>query len=112
MAAFIAGLTTIQAQEQLSRQDALKYAFIVSADLPAMLKTPIPTDPDVKRPVAMRDGEYGGMVLPESKLGPEALPRRARTWCRRAAVVAEAGADEGRTGGAGQQAPIRGGQQR
>ena len=68
MAAFIAGLTTAQAQEQLPRQEALKYAFILSADLPAMLKTPIPTDPDVKRPVALRDGDYGGMVLPESKL--------------------------------------------
>jgi hypothetical protein len=68
MAAFLAGLTTIQAQEQLPRQEALKYAFIVSANLPAMLKTPIPTDPDVKRPVAARDGDYGAMVLPETKL--------------------------------------------
>ena len=68
MAALVAGLTTTQAQEQLSRQDALKYAFAVSANLPAMLKTPIPTDPDVKRPVACRDGDYGGMVLPEAKL--------------------------------------------
>ena len=71
MAAFIAGLTAAQAQEQLSRQEALKYAFIVSADLPAMLKTPIPTDPDVKRPAALRDGDYGGMVLPETKLRAE-----------------------------------------
>jgi hypothetical protein len=78
LAAFIAGLTTTQAQEQLSRQDALKYAFIVSADLPAMLKTPIPTDPDVKRPVAMRDGEYGGMVLPETKLSPEVLSKAGK----------------------------------
>ena len=78
LAAFIAGLTTTQAQEQLSRPDALKYAFIVSADLPAMLKTPIPTDPDVKRPVAMRDGEYGGMVLPETKLSPEVLSKAGK----------------------------------
>jgi hypothetical protein len=78
LAAFIAGLTATQAQEQLPRQDALKYAFIVSADLPAMLKTPIPTDPDVKRPVAMRDGEYGGMVLPESKLSAEALAKAGK----------------------------------
>jgi len=82
MAAFLAAFTTIQAQEQLSRQEALKYAFIVSANLPAMLKTPIPTDPDVKRPVAARDGDYGAMVLPETKLtagvfakaGKEAAP--------------------------------------
>jgi hypothetical protein len=68
LAAFIAGVTTSQAQEQIDRQEALKYAFFVSANLPEMLKTPIPTDPDVKRPVAVRDGDYGAMVLPESKL--------------------------------------------
>ncbi len=78
MAAFIAGLTTTQAQEQLSRQEALKYAFILSGDLPAMLQTPIPTDPDVKRPVAVRDGEYGGMVLPESKLNAEVFAKAGK----------------------------------
>ncbi len=78
MAAFIAGLTAAQAQEQLPRQEALKYAFIVSADLPAMLKTPIPTDPDVKRPVALRDGDYGGMVLPESKLRAEVFAKAGK----------------------------------
>ena len=70
MAALIAGFTTTRAQEQLQRPEALKYAFILAANLPEMLKTPIPTDPDVKRPVALRDGDYGGMVLPESKLSP------------------------------------------
>jgi hypothetical protein len=47
-----------------------------------MLKTPLPTDPDIKRPVALREGDYGGMVLPEAKLaaaalqkpGPEGIP--------------------------------------
>ena len=78
MAALIAGFTTTQAQEQLPRQEALKYAFIVSADLPAMLKTPIPTDPDVKRPVALRDGDYGGMVLPETKLRAEVFSKAGK----------------------------------
>lgn len=78
MAALIAGLAAAQAQEQLSRQEALKYAFAVSANLAAMLKTPIPTDPDVKRPVAMRDGDYGGMVLPESKLGSEVFAKAGK----------------------------------
>jgi hypothetical protein len=78
MAALIAGLTNAQAQEQLSRQEALKYAFIVSADLAAMLQTPIPTDPDVKRPVALRDGDYGGMVLPESKLSAEVFSKAGK----------------------------------
>ena len=78
MAALIAGLAAAQAQEQLSRQDALKYAFIVCANLPAMLKTPIPTDPDVKRPVALRDGDYGGMVLPETKLSADVFSRAGK----------------------------------
>ncbi len=78
MAALIAGLTASQAQEQLPRQEALKYAFVLSADLAAMLKTPIPTDPDVKRPVALRDGDYGGMVLPESKLSAEVISRTGK----------------------------------
>lgn len=78
MAAFIAGFTTAQAQEQLPRQEALKYAFILSANLPEMLKTPIPTDPDVKRPVALHDGDYGGMVLPETKLSAEAFSKAGK----------------------------------
>jgi hypothetical protein len=64
-----------RAQEQLSRAQALKYAFIVAADLKEMLKTPIATDPDLKRPVAVREGDYGGLVLPESKLGAATLEK-------------------------------------
>ncbi len=61
------------AQEQLSRTEALKYAFAVAGNLPELLRTPIPTDPDLKRPVALREGDYGGMVLPEPKLTAAAL---------------------------------------
>ena len=67
----IVGLLAAQAQEQLSREEALKYAFFVSADLPEMLKTPIPTDPDVKHPVAIKDADHGGMILPEAKLSAD-----------------------------------------
>ena len=68
VAALLTGLLTAQAQERLSREEALKYAFFTSVDLNEMLKTPIPTDPDVKRPVAMKEADHGGMVLPETKL--------------------------------------------
>jgi hypothetical protein len=68
-------LVSASAQEQLSRSEALKYAFIVAADLTEMLKTPIPTDPDIKRPVAVREGDYGGMVLPECKLTAATLDK-------------------------------------
>jgi hypothetical protein len=78
MAALIAGLAAAQAQEQLPRQEALKYAFADSANLAEMVRTPIPTDPDVKRPVALRDGDFGGMVLPESKLSPEVFSKASK----------------------------------
>ena len=78
IAAILGGFTATQAQELLSRQEALKYAFIVSANLPEMLKTPIPTDPDVKRPVAARDGDYGAMVLPESKLTADVFDKAGK----------------------------------
>jgi hypothetical protein len=62
-------------QERLSRQEALKYAFVLSADLKRLQGTPIPTDPDVKRPVGVRDEDYAGMVLPETKLSQDALAK-------------------------------------
>lgn len=64
-------VTTCQfafSQEQLSRSEALKYAFLVSADLKTLQNTPIATDVDLKQPVALRDGDYGALVLPEAKL--------------------------------------------
>jgi hypothetical protein len=74
-AALLAGLPLNYAQEALPREQALKYAFLLSVDLKQMLDTPIPTDPDVKRPVAARSGEYGGLLLPESKLTPAVLAK-------------------------------------
>ncbi len=61
------------AQEQLPREEALKYALAVSLDLSQLQGTPIPTDVDLKRPVALRDGEYGGLFLPESKLSAQSI---------------------------------------
>jgi len=71
-------LTTLQAglaQEHLSRTETLKYAFLVSQDLAQLTGTPIDTDVDLKRAVAMRDGDYGAMVLPEAKLTADTLAK-------------------------------------
>jgi hypothetical protein len=71
-------VTTLQAvvaQEHLSRAETLKFAFLVSQDLTQLTGTPIATDVDVKRATAMRDGDYGAMVLPEAKLAPDALAK-------------------------------------
>lgn len=71
-------IVTTQAQERCSREEALKYAFFLSANLKELLATPIPTDPDVKRPVAVKDGDYGGMVLPECKLSADTLAKAGK----------------------------------
>jgi hypothetical protein len=75
LAVLLLNAASAAAQEQLPRAEALKYAFAVAANLGEMLKTPVPTDPDIKRPVALREGDYGGMVLPEAKLAAAALQK-------------------------------------
>ncbi len=74
----LVALVSTQAQEKLPREETLKYAFITCVNLKQMVGTPIPTDPDVKRPVALKDGEYGGMVLPESKLTADVLTKAGK----------------------------------
>ena len=71
-------LTSLQlasAQDRLERDDALKYAALVSADASQLQNTPIPTSVDLKQPVALQDGEYGSMVLPQAKLSLESLAK-------------------------------------
>jgi len=77
-ALFLTGLLAAPAQERLSREDALKYAFFASTDLKAMLNTPIPTDPDIKRPVGVHDGDYGALVLPEAKLNADTFAKAGK----------------------------------
>ena len=40
-----------------------------------MASGPITTDVDLKQPVAVRDGDYGAMVLPEAKLTEQAIAK-------------------------------------
>jgi len=77
-AALLTGLLAAQAQEKLSRTEALQAAFFASSDLKEMLNTPILTDPDIKRPVAVKDGDYGAMVLPEAKLSADAFAQAGK----------------------------------
>lgn len=71
----VLGLSLAQAQERLSQEEALQYAKAVGANVPQLNGTPIPTSVDLTKPVAMRDGEFGGMVLPQSKLTEDALAK-------------------------------------
>ncbi len=77
-ALFAASLLPAVAQEKLPREESLKYAFFACANLKEMLNTPIATDPDVKRPVAVRDEDYGGLVMPETKLKPETFSKAGK----------------------------------
>jgi hypothetical protein len=73
----IAAANMVQAQGVLPRDEALKYAFVACADMKNIQQTAIPTDPDVKRPFVLRDGDYGVMVLPEGKLDAKSLESSA-----------------------------------
>jgi hypothetical protein len=92
----LAGFSAVQAQEAVPRDEALKIACQLCRDLPKMLATPIPTDPDVKRPVALRSDDRGLMVLPETKLraaeiakaGPEVMSL-GQLWLLKAAPMVE-----------------------
>lgn len=68
----------VLAQEKLSREESLKYAFMACSNLKEMLDTPIPTDPDVKRPVAVRDESYGGLALPECRLSADTFAKAGK----------------------------------
>jgi len=73
IASAILGIVSLtSAQEKLSTDEALPYARAVSKHLQG---TPIPTDVDTDQPVAVRDGEFGGMVLPQKNLKLDALTK-------------------------------------
>lgn len=91
---FSLSLVAGHAQQTLPREEALKVAFILSLDLKLLLDTPIPTDPDIKRPVAIREGDRGCLLFPESKLadtltraGKDVVPV-AQLWLRQIVPLA------------------------
>ena len=64
----ILAAATAQAQEMLSREEAMRYALVAALHEPATFQAPIRVDADLKRPVAGHDGDYGALILPETKL--------------------------------------------
>jgi hypothetical protein len=71
--AVLATTQFIAAQERLPREEALKYAAAVTADAKQLKNTPLAAQPDVNKPVALREGDYGGLVLPQLNLSAEHL---------------------------------------
>lgn len=68
VALLLTASSVVKAQEAIPRDEALKAAFQLCRDLPKLLDTPIPTDPDVKRPVGIHGDNRGVLILPESGL--------------------------------------------
>jgi len=66
-------LGSLSAQERLSTEEALRYARLAGADAQQLAGTPIATRVDLAQPVALHDGDYGGMVLPQAGLTAESL---------------------------------------
>ena len=73
--ALLTSLQLVAAQERIPQDEALKYAALAGADSKQLAGTPIPTQVDLDHPVALRDGEFGGMVLPQAKLTAESLAK-------------------------------------
>ncbi len=69
------GLSVARAEDRVPREQCLKIACQLSLDLKQMLNTPIPTDPDIKRPVALVRDEHGAMLLPECKLSADTFAK-------------------------------------
>ncbi|MCC7374205.1 MAG: hypothetical protein IT581_06100 [Verrucomicrobiales bacterium] len=76
-AVFAPAITTV-AQEILPREEALRYAFVAALYEPANTQAPIRVDADLKRPVVGHDGDYGVMILPETKLTAATLEKIGR----------------------------------
>ena len=77
--ALLVSVQLVSAQEKVSKEEALSYAKAASADAKQLAGTPIATDVDAQKPAAMKEGEYGGMVLPQKDLKLEAISKATET---------------------------------
>lgn len=96
----IAGLTLcgalslVSAQEVVPREEALKVVLITHLDLKLSASLPIRIDADLKYPYAVRAGEHGAMVVPETKLSAQTLAKAGsepvpvgELWLRKANLL-------------------------
>jgi hypothetical protein len=63
----------VSAQEKLPQEEALQYAAVVGKDAKQLNGTPIRTEVDLEQPVVLREGDYGGMLLPQKNLKADSL---------------------------------------
>lgn len=73
LVAALVGATVTHAQDRLTKDEASRYAELVGAVQTHLKDGPLVTEADLKRPVALRDGEYGALILPDARLTAEKL---------------------------------------
>ncbi len=78
IALLVCTCTMARAQDRVPREQCLKIACQLSVDLKQLLDTPIPTDPDIKRSVAVAREEHGGLVMPETRLSADTLAKAGK----------------------------------
>ena len=86
------------AQGILPRAEAMKVAVIATLQAPTKSDAPFQVDADLKRPVAGQDGEYGLLILPETKLtaavleaaGKDPVPV-AQLWLKKLTPIVDGG---------------------
>lgn len=66
---------TLQAQDRLPHDEARRLADLVGTAQTELKGTPATSTVDLKQPVAVRDGEYGLMVLPAQKLSADTVAK-------------------------------------
>jgi hypothetical protein len=71
----LGGLVVARAQEPVPRETALKIALALAQDLKDLCGTPIPTDPDIKRPIGLYHEGHGGLLFPECKLSADTFAK-------------------------------------
>jgi hypothetical protein len=73
-----ASLQLVSAQERLPREEALRYSSAVTTASKNLTGLPLTTDVDAQQPVALRDGDYGCMVLPQKNLTASTLAQAGK----------------------------------
>ncbi len=78
LTALAATVVSLSAQEKLPREESLRYAAVLTNYTKQMQAAPIATHPDLAKPVAVREENYGGMALPELKLSADTFAKAGK----------------------------------
>jgi hypothetical protein len=75
LAGLLAALPSLQAQERLPLEQAQRYAKFIHQDPKLLEALPLKIEADLTKPMVVRDEEYGGLLIPDTRLTAEALAK-------------------------------------